>query len=394
MPSHAPVVDAVVVGLGAMGSAAAYHLAKDGQTVLGLDARTPPHPFGSSHGESRIIREAYWEDPAYVPLVRRAFGLWEDLEREAGKPLLHRTGALLTGVPDGDVVPGVRRARREHGVHVEDLDEAALRRRFPQVQLAPGMEATFEPGAGVLRPEACVQAHLDLARRHGAALRFDEPMLDLAPAGSGWRVRTAKGEHRARRVVLATGAWMGRHSPLPLAVERQVQHWFAPREAERDRFRAGHCPVWAVETAPGRLLYGFPEFGSGVKAALHHQGESADPDAARRPADDGERRHIESLLRRHVPGLGPVVRSEVCLYANTPDQDFAIGPDPARPGVVLASPCSGHGFKFASAVGEALAHLATDREPPVSLGPFDPTRFGRPGVRHRPPKGPPAAMPS
>lgn len=383
--------DVAVVGLGAMGSATAYHLARDGASVVGLDAHAPPHTQGSSHGESRIIREGYWEDPAYVPLVRRAFALWEDLEREAGVPLLRRCGALLAGVPDGEVVPGVRAARQQHGVRVEDLTAAEAARRFPQVHLSPGMEATFEPGAGYLRPEACVQAQLDGARAAGARLHAGRPMLDLSPAGEGWRVKTAKGDVVADRVVLATGAWMGRHSAVPIAVERQVLWWYAPRPGAEAAHREGALPIFAVETEPGRLVYGFPDLGSGVKVALHHQGESADPETARRPGDDGERRHIESLLARHVPGaLGTLRSSTTCMYANTPDQDFAIGLDPARPGVILASPCSGHGFKFASAVGEGLAALALGRRPPVDLGFFDPARFGRPGVRLRPPMGPPA----
>jgi sarcosine oxidase len=382
--------DVAVVGLGAMGSAAAYHLAKSGASVVGLDARTPPHAEGSSHGESRIIREAYWEDPAYVPLVRRAFRLWEDLEVAAGQELLHRTGALLAGVPDGDVVPGVRKARDAHGVHVEDLSAAELRRRFPQVRLDVGMEATFEPGAGYLRPEACVQAHLDLSRAAGARLRLGEPMVGLAPDREGWRIRTPRGELTADRVVLATGAWMGRHSRLQLGIERQVLYWYSPRDAAA--FGPARMPIFAVETEPGRLFYGFPDLGSGVKVALHHQGEAANPDVARRPPDAVEQHHIEGLMRRHVPGaLGTLRATATCMYANTVDQDFAIGADPDRPGILLASPCSGHGFKFASAVGEALAHLATGRKPPVDVEAFDPRRLQAADVRVRPPKGPPDA---
>jgi sarcosine oxidase len=365
--------DVAVVGLGAMGSAAAHHLAARGLRVLGLDRHAPPHALGSSHGRTRIIREAYFEHPLYVPLVRRAYDLWAALERESGRSLLRITGGLNLGRPDGVLVAGARRSVEEHGLQHGVLDAAEVRARYPALQPEDGMVALWEPRAGILDPEACVAAHLQAAAANGASLRHDEPVLRWSADGDGVTVVTAGAEHRARRVILAAGAWIRSLLPdlhLPLTVERQVQFWFSVRERP-DAFAPERCPVHLWELDGDRYFYGFPDLGHGVKLAMHHGGDVTDPDRVRRDVGDDEVAALRTLIRRYVPAAdGPLRDASVCLYTNTPDGHFWIDAHPTHPRVLVASACSGHGFKFASAIGEILADLVTRGETAFDLAPF------------------------
>jgi sarcosine oxidase len=365
--------DVAVVGLGAMGSAAAYHLAARGLRVLGLDRHAPPHALASSHGRTRIIREAYFEHPLYVPLVRRAYDLWAALERDSGRSLLRITGGLNLGRPDSVLVAGARCSVEEHGLAHAMLTAGEVRARFPALQPHEGTVALWEPRAGILDPEACVAAHLQAAAAHGAALRCDEPVLRWSASGDGLVVVTARGEHRARRVILAAGPWIRSLLPdlhLPLTVERQVQFWFEPTEPT-DAFAPERCPVHLWELDDGRYFYGFPDLGHGVKLAMHHGGECIDPDRVRREVGDDEVASVRELVRRHVPAAdGPLRDAAVCLYTNTPDGHFWIDAHPTYPDVLVASACSGHGFKFASAIGEILADLVTRGDTAFDLTPF------------------------
>jgi sarcosine oxidase len=370
--------DVIVAGLGAMGSAAAFHLARRGARVLGLERFAPPHAMGSSHGRSRIIREAYFEDPLYVPLVQRAYENWAELERLSGRALLVRTGGLMLGPEDGGVVAGALASARRFALPHEVLGAAEVHRRFPGFRPTTDMVGVWEPRAGYLVPEAAIAAHLELAARHGAELRADEPITGWRAAGAGVEVTTPRATYAAARLVLAAGAWMGAllgDLRLPLAVERTVMHWFRPARATHlyapDRF-----PIFICEYAPGLAWYGMPDAGDGVKTALHHHGERADPDAVRRAVAPEEVAYVRALLRAFMPAAdGPLAESAVCLYTNTPDEHFIVDRHPAHPEVVIASPCSGHGFKFASAIGEQLADLALDAAPSFDLSPFRVGRF-------------------
>ncbi|MGI9180967.1 MAG: N-methyl-L-tryptophan oxidase [Longimicrobiaceae bacterium] len=353
--------DVIIAGLGAMGSAAAFHLARRGLRVLGLDRHTPPHELGSSHGESRVIREAYFEHPAYVPLVQRAYELWAELEEQTGQKLLRITGALMLGTPEREVVTGALRSAQLHDLPHERLAAGEVRRRFPVLHPSPDQVGVYEPRAGVLFPEACIQAHLDAARAHGAALRFAEPLTRWRPTGEGVEVLTPWDRYHADALVLAVGAWLPGLMPwLPLEVARQVLHWLRPaRDAEA--FAPERCPVFLWETAPGRIFYGIPDLGGGVKVALHHGGERSPLEQVRREVGEEEVAAVRGLLDQYVPAAaGELLRSSVCLYTNTPDGHFLIDRHPEHPAVWLASPCSGHGFKFSGAIGELLAQRITE----------------------------------
>jgi len=386
MSDTTPLADAdvIVLGLGAMGSAAAWHLARRGARVLGVDRWTPPHAAGSTHGRTRVIREAYYEAPAYVPLVRRAYELWTALERESGRTLFRRTGGIMLGASDGELVSGARRSAREHALPHEDLSAADVRRRLPILALPDDMVGLWEPRAGILFPELCVSTVLDLAQRHGAVLRLGERVVRWHVGGDAVVVTTDRAHLRARRLVLAAGPWLPSLAPdlsVPLAVERQVMHWFAPR-ARAELFRAEGCPVLMVEHAPGRMFYTIPDVGHGVKAAVHHDGDPADPDAPRLPVQAQETRVLRELLDRFLPDAnGPLLAAETCLYTNTPDRHFLLGAHPAHPQVIVASACSGHGFKFASVVGEIVADLALDGGTAHDITPFGFARFVGGGAR-------------
>lgn len=364
--------DVIVAGLGALGSAAAYHLARGGRRVLGFDRLTPPHSEGSHHGRTRIIREAYFEDPRYVPLVQGAYRLWRALERETGQELLREVGGLMIGVPGGSLVAGARRSADEHGLPYETLAPDEVHRRHPALRLDDGMQALHEPRAGVLFPEACVRAHLDAARAAGARLRFGEPITGWSADAHGVRVETSGSTWLAEHVVLCSGAWMPRLVPelrRSLEVERQVLYWLEP--AEPAACRPERLPIFLIEHEPERYYYGFPDFGDGVKVAIHHEGQVVDPERVSREVAPDEAALIRDLTRRFLPGASDRIEdAAVCLYTNTPDRNFIVDFHPDHPRVLLASPCSGHGFKFSSMLGSAVADLIEGRPPSVDLAMF------------------------
>lgn len=352
--------DVIVVGLGAMGSATACHLARRGMRVLGLDRFSPPHAFGSSHGETRIIREAYFEHPVYVPMVQRAYELWRNLEKESGATLLRETGGVMIGRPDSELVKGARHSAELHGLSREILAASEVRERFPALCLEGDMVAVWEPRAGVLFPDACINAHLVQARRYGAELRSEEAVLRWEPEGGDIRVLTAQGEYRARQLIVTSGAWIGALFPeldLPFLVERQVLFWF-DHASTSETFTPERCPVHLWQFDGRRFFYGFPNLGNGVKVAFHHGGETTTVDTVRRDVTPAEVEDIRSVLRRFLPAAhGSLRASTVCLYTNTRDEHFWIDRHPLCPQVLIASACSGHGFKFSPVIGEVLADL-------------------------------------
>ena len=385
-----PGVDAIVVGLGAMGSATLYHLASRGVRVHGFDRFAPPHDLGSTHGLSRIIREAYYEHPVYVPLVQRAYTLWAELAERTGRILLRPTGGLMIGPAHGALVSGALRSARVHGLAHEMLSAAEVRARFPAFAVPDEMVALLEPRAGVLDPEACVYAHLRLARAAGAEIHLDEPVVRWSADDDGVVVTTGKRELTAGRVAICAGAWapslLGDAS-LELTVERQTMHWYVPAR-NAAAFAPDRCPIAMIEYAPSRFFYTLPDAGDGVKAALHQEGMLTVPDAVRREVDAGDVAPVETLLRRYLPdAAGRRRASATCLYTNTPDQHFLIEALPRHAQVLVISACSGHGFKFASAVGEAAADLLTDRAPSVGLDAFSSAR--RAALAPRPVPSPP-----
>ena len=365
--------DVLIAGLGAMGSSAAYHLSRRGVRVCGFDRYSPPHTMGSSHGHSRIIREAYYEDPVYVPMVRRAYELWRELEREAAQPLLLQTGGLNIGLPGSELVAGARASAERYDLEHEVLAAPEISRRFPAFRPEPDMVAVYEPRAGILFPEPCVQAHLARARACGAQIHPDEPVLRWQAGADGVSVQTGRGTYSADQLIVAAGAWAGQllaDLEPPLAVERQVAFWFDPMSSP-DHFSAANCPVHLWQFDGDRFAYGFPDLGDGVKIACHQTGIAGSPDSLARDVSAEEVEGIRSVVRRLLPDADGAFRSAAaCLYTNTPDEHFWIDRHPQFANVLIASPCSGHGFKFASVIGEILADLATHGRSSFDLSPF------------------------
>jgi sarcosine oxidase len=375
------IYGAIVAGLGGMGSATAYQLAGRGKRVLGLERFSPAHDKGSSHGRSRIIRQAYFEDPAYVPLLFRAYELWEQLERETGQELMTLTGGLMIGRREGELVSGSVRSAKAHGLPYELLNAGEVKDRFPPFSLDSETVALYEEKAGFVRPEESVKAHLDRAVALGADLRFEEPVLSWEASGEGVRVVTPRGSYEAERLVISPGAWAPQllaDLRVPLEVERQVMYWFEPTSG-LEPFLPDRFPIFIWEPDDGNVFYGVPDQdgGRGVKASFYRAGGvPCSPETLDREVHDKEVEFIRSYLAEHVPDLaGRCVEAKACMYTNTPDLHFVISFHPDHPQVVIACGFSGHGYKFCSVVGEILTDLATEGSTDQPIDLFSPARL-------------------
>ena len=385
--------DVIIVGLGAVGSATAYQAAKLGASVLGIDQYSPPHALGSSHGDTRITRVAIGEGDAYVPLVRRSHQIWRDIEARTGEELLVVTGGLVISSPARratthvpDFFEKTLAAAARFSVEHERLDAAALRRFFPQFNVSDNEVGYYEPGAGYLRPEACVGAQLTLATEQGASLRRNERVLDLAEEGGIVRVRTDAAEYHARELVVAAGAWLPDFLEPDVArfftVTRQVLYWFEV-EAPIAQYEAPGFPVWIWELQDAsHVIYGFPAVdgaAGGIKIATEQYVETTTPGQVHREVSAEEKRAMHrELVAPYLPWVGArCIKAVSCLYTATPDFHFVIDRHPRFAHVTLASPCSGHGFKHSAAVGEALAEKILEGASALDLAPFSLGRFSK-----------------
>lgn len=385
--------DVIVVGLGGMGSAAAYHLAARGVRVLGLEQFGPAHDRGSSHGGSRIIRQSYFEDPAYVPLLQRAYELWHALARDSGQEVITLTGGMMIGRPETKTVAGSRLSAERWGLPHEMLTAPEIRRRFPTFAPQPDEVALYERAAGLVRPEETVTAHLRLAERAGADLRFGQAVdhWEVLPGGRGVRVRAGGTVLTGGRLVVCPGAWAPEVLSglgVPFTVERQVQYWFEPAGGTGP-FRPDRHPIYVWESAsPGEpedtQVYGFPAIdgpGGGAKVAFFRRGSRCTPQDLDRTVQPEEVGAMAGHMATRIPDLpGRYLRAVACMYTNTPDEHFVIARHPDHDAVTVACGFSGHGFKFVPVVGEVLADLALDgaTRHPIEL--FDPRRLTTAGT--------------
>jgi sarcosine oxidase len=353
--------DVIVIGVGAMGSATVYHLARRGRKVLGLEHYNIPHEMGSSHGITRIIRLAYYEHTSYYPLLRRAYELWRELQQQAGEQLLFLTGSIDAGPPGSLVFEGSRQSCETYGLAHEVLTGAQVNQRFPGYRLPGEMAAVFQPEGGFLTPERCIVAHVVLAQASGAEVHAREPVLDWEPHHGGVRVRTEQGVYEADKLVVTAGAWVSKLVPLLAGVavpERQVFGWFQP--ARPEWFGPDRLPVFNLLVEEGRY-YGLPVYGvPGFKVGrYHHLQETVDPDRIDRDCHPRDEQVLRAFTERYFPeGAGPTMGLRACMFTNTRDEHFILDRHPDHPQVILGSPCSGHGFKFSSVIGEILADLA------------------------------------
>ncbi len=384
------MIDAVVVGLGAMGSAAVYQLAKRGARVIGIDRFSPPHVHGSSHGSTRITRLAIGEGEQYVPLVRRSHELWREIERETGDGLLTRTGGLVIGREGAQRSHGAAQflertiaAAKRFGIDHELLDAKEIRRRFKPFAVRDDEYGYLEREAGFVRPQACVTAQLKLAERYGARLHCNERVLAVADDGGGVRVQTDRATYSAARAILTVGPWIADFLPPAQArhftVYREVLYWFGV-EGPIEPFFCGAFPVFIrVSDRDDQMLYGFPAIdgaAGGVKVATEQFAVATTADGASRDVGVDEVAAMRERVLRLLPGLsGPCIRATACLYTCTPDFGFVIDALPDRPQIMVASPCSGHGFKHSAAIGEAIAERVVGGSSAVDLSAFGLWRF-------------------
>ena len=388
--------ETIVLGLGAMGSAALYQLAQKGNAVLGIDRHSPPHAFGSTHGDTRITRLAIGEGEQYTPLVLRSHELWRELEARTGENLLTIRGGLILSSSAKTSITHVENffantlaAARKYGIAHELLDARQIRRRFPQFKVADDEHGYLEPGAGFLRPEACVRAQLALAEMHGAEIHRGELVLGFDPSGGEVTVTTEQATYAADVLIVTAGPWLCGLVDHALArcfkVYRQVLFWFDLEDAASP-FLAADCPVfiWELQARP-QGIYGFPPLDGphgGVKIATEQYGATTTPEAVDRVVTEEETRATyENYVAPYVAGVSArCVRTAVCLYTVTPDFGFVIDMHPESERVIIASPCSGHGFKHSAAIGEALAELAVEGASRHDIGAFSLARFPT-GVR-------------
>jgi sarcosine oxidase len=371
--------DVIVAGVGAMGSATVAQLARRGVRVLGLERSSVPNDSGSSGGFNRIIRLAYAEDPRYVPLLRRAYVAWRELEERSGERILVITGGVDAGAPDSETITGSLESCLIHDLPHDVLEARDLNRRYPGFALPDGMVGVVQPDAGFVFSERAIASYAGLAIDDGAEIHGHEPVVGWEPDRDGVVVRTSRAEYSAGRLVISAGAWIGSLMP-PLASlfvpERQVLIWTQPRHPER--YRVGAFPVFILEAPEGRF-YGFPRAGiPGFKIGrYHHRGQVVDPDIFDRTVvDEADEEALRAGIRAYLPDAdGPTLSLRTCMFTNTTDEHFVIDRYPGVPQVIIASPCSGHGFKFASVIGEILADLAQDREPAFDLSMFRLDRF-------------------
>jgi sarcosine oxidase len=370
--------DIVVCGLGITGSAALYELARRGLRVLGIERFAPGHDRGSSHGRTRIIRLGYFEHPSYVPLVTRAHSRWREIGTAAGRRLLHVTGVLEIGPPDGILVPGTLASVQAHALPHVVLAASELKQRFPAFQVPGHYVGVLQPDGGFLEAEASIEALVSLAKGAGAELHTGEAIRAIEPSGGAVRISTDRGVIEAGVAIAALGPWIKAllpDLPAPLRVTRQVLAWFEPLDPAM--VAPGRLPVFLIETRHG-IHYGFPPFGANtIKVAQHHhRDESVHPETYNRAVTAQDEALIRSAIAEHLPAAnGPLIEARTCLYTMSPDGDFIIDRLPGTPQILIASACSGHGFKFAPVIGEILADLATTDATAHDISRFALARF-------------------
>lgn len=371
--------DLIILGTGGIGSSALLHAADRGLNVLGLDRFPPGHDKGSSHGETRIIRMSYFEHPDYVPLLRSAYEKWDALSERCGMEFFRRCGLAYFGAPDSPIIRGVLSSASEHQLDVTSLSLADARERFPGFEPVESGSVLYEPDAGYLLVEESVRASISEAVKKGATHLYGETVQGWSADEKGVAVRTDRNTYRAERLIITAGSWAGEFLPqcgVRLRILRKHLHWFAINS--NDYLESEGCPGFFYDTG-GSYFYGFPAIGShGLKVSEHSGGtEVSDPLQDERLAEDSDNERIRSFLSRHLPGVSlHQTRHEVCYYTMSPDEHFIVDQHPGFPNVAFAAGLSGHGFKFASALGDTLVSLALEEQPAVNIDFLRLSRFG------------------
>jgi sarcosine oxidase len=378
---HPTVYDIAIVGLGGMGSAALASASRLGLRAVGLEQFGRLHELGASSGRSRMIRKAYFEDAAYVPLLLRAYEAWRELEAESGEKILYETGVVMVAAPNNTILEGAQRTAQAHGLAHEVLSREDVRSRFPMFTVREGEVALFEPDGGFVVPEAAVRAQLQVAEARGAEMRFNTRVTGWHESASGHLLVDLEdgSSLETARLAICSGPWIApilRELGVPLTIQRNVQHWFEPLDG---RFALAGCPSFFSDRAdqPTRL-YGFPDHGYGVKAAFHGYGEQATTDSLDREIHEYDIEPVRRALDNLLPGAaGRYLGGKACMYALTPDEHFVVTTHPNDERIAVAGGFSGHGFKFAPVIGEIVTGLLVDGGTPFDIDFISHKRFAK-----------------
>jgi sarcosine oxidase len=371
--------DVAVLGVGGIGSAACYHLARTGLRVVGIEQFSIPHSRGSSHGVTRILREGLHENETYVPLVRRALELWRELEKTSGTQLFYQTGSLDIGLPESSIVVGSLNSCRRWSIPHESFAASELRRRYPVLRIYDEMVAVFQPNSGFVLAEGSITAHVNGACDHGAEIHGHEKMIGWEANGDGYSIQTTHDRYEVGQIVFTVGAWASKVTGLNVQVrpERAVLGWFQPKE-NAARFGVGSLPVWIIDSPDGGHFYGLPVFGiPGFKLGrLSRNLDEVDPDLPLLEPDSRDEQDLRQFLEKHFPdGNGSLLSMQTAFFEHSPDRHFIIGELPDFPGAWVIAGLSGHGFKYASALGELAKDLLVQRKSGYDLSPFRLDRF-------------------
>jgi sarcosine oxidase len=373
--------DVIVVGVGSMGSSTVYQLARRGLKVLGLEQFDVPHTRGAGHGFSRVIRLAYFEHPDYVPLLRRAYQNWREIEKTACASILNITGGVYMGKPKSDLIKGSLRAQKQYRIEHEELSHSDLGQRYPMFRLPRSYIGMYENAVGYVVPEQAISSYCIEALRRGATIHGHEPVLSWNSTNGSVTVTTARETYTADKLVFTGGAWSNRligELGIPLTVTRQVLGWVWPKKPEN--FKLGQFPVWMIDHGTGGQHYGFPMVKEvpGFKIAYHSTGSPTDPDKVNRDPQPGDEETFRPLLQNMIPDAnGPTLAIRTCLYTNSPDGHFIIDKHPRHDNVMIACGFSGHGFKFVSVIGEVMADLAEHGSTTLPVGFLGLSRFNK-----------------
>jgi len=383
--------DTIVLGLGAMGSAALYQLSKKGKNVLGIDQYVPPHKLGSAHGDTRITRQAIGEGYEYVPLALRSYEIWDELEKASGKKLLYKNGGLILGNAESNAIHGkknfiqqtIATAEKYHIEH-EVLTAGEIKSRFPQFKIKGLEVGYYEKNAGFLKPELCIKTQLELANKNSAQININEKVVSFSQDGDTVKVITDKGEYITDKLIVSAGAWVSKFFPEYknlFTIYRQVLYWFDIKE-NYENYKPENFPIFIWDFGNGVDIYGFPAIdgvNGGIKIASEDYSITTDPEGVDRNISTDEiDRMYSKYIKDYMNGMNDkCIKAISCLYTVTPDSDFIIDTHPKNNRIILASPCSGHGFKHSAAVGEVLAQLAIDGKTDIDISKFKLSRFSQ-----------------
>jgi len=364
------IFDVIIVGLGASGSSALYHVARSGAKVLGIDQFVPPHHFGSTHSESRIYRKAYFEGTQYLPLLNRAYSLWSSLENESSTTLMYPVGCLTIGPSDSSFIKQAQTCAKEANINYLLLSPNEAQKRYPAYQLPDNYKALLDIDAGYIQPEICVQTYLRYASIHGAKCLFGNTVTSCVASGNQVKIITDSQTLVSNKVILTAGAWIRDFVSIPMEIERVTNSWFQPNGPNCS---PSNCPPFIFCDDQGNHSYGCPDLGAGFKVGLHHKGPTVShPDNLDRITTLYDVDPVHRVLANLIPeAAGKYLKTSVCMYSNLPDHLYLIDYlEGNNPNIIVGSACSGHGFKASSAVGESLASLALEHPPPVDLSSF------------------------